>query len=897
MGEQGNAPPGPTSDWVDRDVDPTETAEWLDALDSVLERGGIERAHYLVGRLVRRARRRGAYLPYSANTAYINTIHESNQEPRPGDPGLEHRVRSIIRWNAMAMVVQANRIDSSLGGHISSFASAATLYDVGFNHFFHAPSEGHGGDLLYIQGHSAPGIYARAFLEGRISEEQLLHFRREVDGKGLSSYPHPRLMPDFWQFPTVSMGLGPLTAIYQARFMKYLEDRGIASGGNRKVWAFVGDGETDEPESLGAISLAGRERLDNLIFVINCNLQRLDGPVRGNGKIIQELEASFRGAGWRVIKLIWGSYWDPLLAKDKDGVLRKRMEEVVDGEYQAYQVRGGAYTREHFFGKYPELQEMVANMSDEDIWRLNRGGHDPAKVYAAYAEAVGHEGQPVVILAKTVKGYGTGEAGEGQNITHQIHDLHVAALKAFRDRFNIPVSDAEIAEAPFYRPPEDSPEIQYLRERREGLGGYLPARRTDAEPLAVPDLAAFESLLEGTGDREISTTMAVVRLMQLLSRDKKIGQSIVPIVPDESRTFGMEAMFRRLAIYSSVGQLYEPVDSDQVSYYREEKNGQILQEGITEAGAFSSWLAAGTAYANHGVNMIPFYIYYSMFGFQRIGDLAWLAGDAGARGFLLGGTSGRTTLNGEGLQHQDGHSHVQASLIPNCVAYDPAYAYEVAVIIQDGLRRMFAEQENVFYYVTVMNEKYSQPALPEGAEEGILRGLYRVRAAEGGSARVQLFGSGTILREVLAAAELLDADFGLGADVWSVTSYTEIARDGMDAERWNRLHPESPPRPTYVQRALEGHPGPVVAATDYVRTYAEQARPYLDRPYRVLGTDGWGRSDTRAKLREFFEVDRRYVVVASLEALAEAGEIGLDKVSEAIGRYGLDAARPNPWEA
>ena len=894
MSEAKTVPLRPGAEYLDRDEDPTETGEWLDALDSVLERGGIERVHYLVGRMVRRARRRGAYLPYSANTAYINSIHESAQKPRPGDPGLEHRVRSIIRWNAMAMVVQANRIDSSLGGHISSFASAATLYDVGFNHFFHAPSEDHGGDLLYIQGHSAPGIYARAFLEGRISEEQLLHFRREVDGKGLSSSPHPRLMPEFWQFPTVSMGLGPLTAIYQARFMKYLQDRGVTHDGKRKVWAFLGDGETDEPESLGAISLAGRERLDNLIFVVNCNLQRLDGPVRGNGKIIQELEASFRGAGWRVIKLVWGSYWDPLLAKDKDGVLRKRMEEVVDGEYQAYQVRGGAYTREHFFGKTPELREMVANMSDEDIWRLNRGGHDPAKVYAAYAEAVAHEGQPVVILAKTVKGYGTGEAGEGQNITHQIHDLHVAALKGFRDRFNIPVSDEEIASAPFYKPPEDSPEIAYMRERRKALGGYLPARRTDAAPLEIPELAAFDSLVQGTEDREVSTTMAAVRLLQLLSRDKKIGQSIVPIVPDESRTFGMEAMFRRLAIYSSVGQLYEPVDSDQVSYYREEKNGQILQEGITEAGAFSSWLAAGTAYANHGVNMIPFYIYYSMFGFQRIGDLAWLAGDAGARGFLLGGTSGRTTLNGEGLQHQDGHSHVQAALIPNCVAYDPTYAYEVAVIIQDGLRRMYADQENVFFYVTLMNEKYSQPSMPEGSEEGILAGLYRVREAGEMPLRVQLFGSGAILREVLAAAALLEEEHGIGADVWSVTSYTELARDGIAAERWNRLNPEATARTSYLGRQIEEFPGPVIAASDYVRSYPEQVRPLLDRPYTVLGTDGWGRSDTRAKLREFFEVDRRYVVIASLKALADLGEIELGRVSEAVARYGLDATKPDP---
>ena len=888
--EDRGASPGSGLD----DEDQVETQEWLDALDSVLERGGIERAHYLVGRLVRRARRKGAYLPYSANTAYVNSIPESAQAARPGDPGLEHRVRSIIRWNAMAMVVQANRVDSSLGGHISSFASAATLYDVGFNHFFHGPGDGHGGDLLYIQGHSAPGFYSRAFLEGRISEEQLVHFRREVDGRGLSSYPHPRLMPDFWQFPTVSMGLGPLTAIYQARFMKYLQDRGIVGDGKRKVWAFLGDGETDEPESLGAISLAGREQLDNLIFVVNCNLQRLDGPVRGNGKIIQELEASFRGAGWRVIKLIWGSYWDPLLAKDKDGILRKRMEEALDGEYQAYQVRGGAYTREHFFGKYPELREMVANMSDDDIWRLNRGGHDPAKVYAAYAEAVAHEGQPVVILAKTVKGYGTGEAGEGQNITHQIHDLHVAALKAFRDRFNIPVSDDAIARAPFYKPAEDSPEIQYMRQRREELGGYLPARRTDASPLEVPELSAFQALLDGTADREVSTTMGAVRLLQVLTRDSKVGQRVVPIVPDESRTFGMEAMFRRLAIYSSVGQLYEPVDSDQVSYYREEKNGQILQEGITEAGAFSSWLAAGTAHSNYGVNMVPFYIYYSMFGFQRTGDLAWLAGDAGARGFLLGGTSGRTTLNGEGLQHQDGHSHVQAALIPNCVAYDPAYAYEVAVIVQDGLRRMYADQENVFYYITITNEKYPQPKMPEGVEQGILSGLYRVHESSVDGARVQLFGSGAILREVLAAASMLKEGYGIGADVWSVTSFTELARDGVEVERRNRMNPEDPPQRSYLERQLEGCRGPVGAATDYVRAYSEQIRPYLGRSYTVLGTDGWGRSDTRAKLREFFEVDRRYVVVSSLKALADAGEIEASQVSEAIARYGLDREKPDP---
>jgi len=884
----------PLANPPDTDLDAIETGEWLDALDSVIDRLGVERAHYLVGRLIRRARRRGAYLPYHPNTAYINTISEALQKKSPGDTALEERIRSFIRWNAMAMVVQANRNDPSLGGHISSFASAATLYDVGFNHFFRAPDADNGGDLVYIQGHSAPGIYARAFLEGRLTEEQLHNFRREVDGKGLSSYPHPRLMPDFWQFPTVSMGLGPLTAIYQARFMKYLEDRGLLAPGNRKVWAFLGDGETDEPESLGAISLAGRERLDNLIFVVNCNLQRLDGPVRGNGKIIQELEASFRGAGWRVIKVIWGRYWDPLLAKDKDGHLRARMEEVLDGDYQAYQVHGGAYTREHFFGATPELREMVANMSDADIWRLNRGGHDPAKVYAAYAEAVRSDGPPTVVLAKTVKGYGTGEAGEGQNITHQIHDMHEAALKAFRDRFNIPVSDEDIAEAPFYMPPPDSPEIQYMRERRKALGGYMPVRRTDAPPLEVPGPEAFESLFEGTGDREVSTTMAVVRILQLLTRDKKIGANVVPIVPDESRTFGMDGMFRRLGIYSSVGQLYQPVDHDQVSYYREEKHGQILQEGITEPGAFSSFIAAGTSYSNHGINMIPFYIYYSMFGFQRIGDLAWLAGDAQVRGFLLGGTSGRTTLNGEGLQHQDGHSHVQASLIPSCVSYDPAYAYELAVIIQDGLRRMYRDQENVFYYITVMNEKYVQPAKPEGVEQGILRGMYLVREGGEGRLRVQLFGSGTILREVLEAADMLAQDFDVAADVWSVTSYSELAREAADVERWNMLHPGKEPRRSFVERQLAKRQGPAVAASDYVRALPEQIRGHVGRRFVVLGTDGWGRSDTRAKLRHFFEVDRNFVAVAALRALADEGELDVGRVAEAIRKYGIDPERPSP---
>lgn len=895
-----------------QDVDPQETLEWIEALDSVFEREGVDRAHYLVGRLVRRARRKGAHLPYRATTAYINTISEALQKASPGDAALEERIRSFIRWNAMAMVVQANRVDSSLGGHISSFASSATLYDVGFNHFFHAPSEEHGGDLLYIQGHVAPGIYARAFLEGRISEEELQRFRREVEPGGLSSYPHPRLMPDFWQFPTVSMGLGPLMAIYQARFMRYLSDRGLVDTTNRKIWAFLGDGETDEPESLGALSLAGREKLDNLVFVVNCNLQRLDGPVRGNGKIIQELEASFRGAGWNVIKVVWGGRWDPLLAKDTNGILRKRMEEVVDGEYQAYQVRGGAYTREHFFGASPELADMVATMSDDDIWRLNRGGHDPHKVYAAYAEAVAHTGQPTVILAKTVKGYGTGEAGEGQNVTHQMHDMAESALRAFRDRFDIPISDEEIAKAPFYAPEPDSPEMKYLHERRESLGGYLPVRTDGAPSLQVPELDVFDALLKGTGEREMSSTMAAVRILQMLTRDASLGKHIVPIVPDESRTFGMEGMFRRLGIYSSVGQLYDPVDSDQVAYYREEKDGQILQEGINEAGAMASFIAAGTSYSSHQVNMIPFYIFYSMFGFQRIGDLAWAAGDMQARGFLLGGTAGRTTLNGEGLQHQDGHSHILANTVPSCVSYDPTYAYELAVIVQDGLRRMYGENENVFYYLTVMNEKYAQPAMPEGVENGILRGMYRLPSAGGQDTsakaagetkaqapkkgrkmpRVQLLGSGTILREVLAAAEMLEHDFGVAADVWSVTSFNELARDGQETDRWNMLHPEEEKRLSFVERQLSASEGPVIAATDYMRLFSEQIRAYVPRSYRTLGTDGWGRSDSREKLRQFFEVSRDYVCISALSALAEEGQLDRSEVAKAIAKLGVDAELP-----
>ncbi|OOZ17381.1 pyruvate dehydrogenase (acetyl-transferring), homodimeric type [Solemya velum gill symbiont] len=877
-----------------KDVDPQETQEWIEALDAVIEHEGRDRAHYLLEKLIDKARRRGAYLPYSANTAYLNTIPEHLQERYPGDRAVERRIRSLTRWNAMAMVVQANRISTELGGHIASFASSATLYDVGMNHFFHARDENHGGDLVFFQGHSAPGIYSRAYLEGRLSKDQMHNFRQEVDGEGLSSYPHPWLMPDFWQFPTVSMGLGPIMAIYQARFMNYLHDREMIDAGKRKVWAFLGDGETDEPESLGAITLAGREKLDNLVFVVNCNLQRLDGPVRGNGKIIQELEAIFRGAGWNVIKVVWGSFWDPLLARDKSGLLRKRMEECVDGDYQAYKARGGKYTREHFFGEYPELKELVANMSDEDIFRLNRGGHDPAKVFSAYSAAMNHKGQPTVILAKTVKGYGMGEAGEGQNTTHSQKKMGDKSLRAFRDRFNIPIPDDELSSTPFYKPAEDSTEAIYLKERREALGGSFPSRLDDVETLEIPPLETFKSLLESSGDRELSTTMVFVRFLTTLIRDKQVGKRVVPIVPDEARTFGMEGMFRQLGIYSSSGQLYEPEDSDQLMWYREDSKGQILQEGINEAGAMSEWTAAATAYSSHGVSMIPFYIYYSMFGFQRIGDLAWAAGDMQARGFLIGGTAGRTTLAGEGLQHQDGHGHLVASTIPNCVSYDPCFAYELVTILHDGMRRMYVDKDRVFYYVAVMNENYAQPAMPEGSEEGILKGMYRF--SEGGKAkqRVQLLGSGTILREVIAAAELLQNDFGIAADVWSVTSFNELRRDGIDTERWNMLHPDEAPKRSYVEEQLSGTEGPVIAATDYIRTYADQIRPYIDRSYFTLGTDGFGRSDMREALRRFFEVNRYYIVVAALKALADDGEIAASAVKKAIEKYDINPEKPNP---
>jgi pyruvate dehydrogenase E1 component len=877
------------------DIDPEETQEWIESLDSVLEREGPERAHFLLERLIDKTRRSGAYLPFSATTAYVNTIPLSQQRPIPGDQAIEHSIRSVIRWNAAAMVVHANRKSSELGGHIASFASAATLYDVGFMHFFRAPTEDNKGDLVFFQGHSAPGIYARAFLEGRISEEQLIAFRQEAVGEnGLSSYPHPWLMPNFWQFPTVSMGLGPLMAIYQARFMKYLEDRGIQPEQGRKVWAFMGDGEMDEPESLGAISLAARENLDNLIFVINCNLQRLDGPVRGNSKIIQELEAVFRGAGWNVLKVVWGSYWDHLLAKDKSGMLHRLMEETVDGEYQNCKAKGGAYTREHFFGKYPETRELVADMSDEDIWRLNRGGHDPHKVYAAYAEATEAVDRPTVILAKTVKGYGMGEAGEGQNITHSQKKMGEDALKAFRDRFNIPVSDDKIADAPFYRFPEDSEEMRYMRSAREKLGGYMPVRSDTAEPLVVPGLEVFDALLKDSGDREISTTMAFVRMLSSLARDKNIGKNIVPIVPDEARTFGMEGMFRQLGIYSFKGQLYEPMDSDQVMYYREDVKGQILEEGINEAGSMSSWIAAGSAYSAHGVSMIPFYIFYSMFGFQRIGDLAWAAGDMQVRGFLMGGTAGRTTLAGEGLQHQDGHSLVVAGTIPNCVSYDPTFAYELAVIIHSGLKRMYQMKENLFYYITVMNENYHHPALPKDAEEGIIKGIYCLEEGEENGLKVQLMGSGTILREVIEAGKLLKQDFKINADVWSATSINELAREAKSCSRWNRLHPTKKARRSYLETQLQGRKGPVIAATDYIRAYPEQIREYVPSRFVTLGTDGFGRSDTREKLRVFFEVNRYHIVVAALKALADDGEIENKVVQQAIRKYQIDPEKPNP---
>jgi pyruvate dehydrogenase E1 component len=884
---------------IDHDSDPIETQEWLDALDAVLETEGADRAHYLLEKLIDMARRSGAHLPYKATTAYLNTIPVSKEAHIPGDLAIEQRLRSIIRWNAIALVLQASRKNKELGGHLSSFASSATLYDVGFNHFFKATNESGEGDLIYFQGHSSPGIYARAFLEGRLSQEQMENFRQEVDGKGLSSYPHPWLMPNFWQFPTVSMGLGPIQAIYQARFLKYLNDRELAKTQKRKVWAFMGDGECDEPESLGAISLAGREKLDNLIFVINCNLQRLDGPVRGNGKIIQELEGVFRGAGWNVIKVIWGQYWDPLLARDSEGKLLKIMEETVDGEYQNYKSKGGAFTREHFFGKDPSLLEMVANMSDADIWRLNRGGHDPTKVYAAYHSAVHHKGQPTVILAKTVKGYGMGESGEGKNISHQVKKMNLEALKHFRNRFNVPIDDKDLESTPFYHPGEDSPEIKYMRKQRTALGGYLPIRRQKSKALIIPALNSFESILKGSNGREISTTMAFVRMLNLLLKDHNINQHIVPIIPDEARTFGMEGMFRQIGIYSSVGQLYDPVDSDQLMYYREDRKGQILEEGINEAGAMSSWIAAATSYSSNDLPMIPFYIFYSMFGFQRIGDLAWAAGDMQARGFLIGATYGKTTLNGEGLQHQDGHSHLVASTIPNCVSYDPAFSYEIVVIIQEGMRRMYEEQENVFYYVTTLNENYCHEEMPKNTKEGILKGMYLLKSSSlkkitKKSLMVQLMGSGAILNEVIAAADLLKKDFKIHSDIWSVTSFNELARDGQKVTRHNLLHPDSPAQISYVETCLKEKNGPVIVSTDNIKSYAEQIRAYIPQAYTVLGSDGFGRSDSRENLRRFFEIDRYFVVLAALKALFDENKVDQKLLNKAIKLYSIDIHKPNP---
>ena len=877
------------------DLDPLETQEWLESIDAVLKVHGPERAHYLLEKLTDHARRSGAYLPFKPNTAYVNTISPGQEKDYPGDRSLERRIEAYIRWNALAMVVNTNKESSEYGGHIASYASAATLYEVGFNHFWRAPTQTHPGDSIFFQGHAAPGIYSRAFLEGRLSEEQLRHFRKEVVYKGgLSSYPHPWLMPEFWQFPTVSMGLGPMMAIYQARFQRYLEHRGVVPPSDRRVWAFLGDGEMDEPESMGAITMPVREKLDNLVFVINCNLQRLDGPVRGNGKIIQELEAAFLGAGWNVVKVIWGSRWDPLLARDTKGLLRRVMEECVDGEYQNFKAKGGAYTRENFFGKYPELKEMVANMSDDDIWRLNRGGHDYQKVFNAYHAATTCKGQPTVVLAKTVKGFLMGRWGESQNITHQQKKLDTEALKEFRNRIYIPVSDEAIAKNPFQKPADDSEEMKYLREHRKALGGPLPQRRTSAPALQVPPLGAFDSLLQGTGDREISTTMALVRILQTLVKDKNIGGHIVPIVPDEARTFGMEGMFRAIGIYSSVGQLYTPQDADQLMYYREDKKGQILEEGINEPGAMCSFIAAGTAYANHGVNMVPFYIYYSMFGFQRVGDFIWAAADIQARGFLVGGTAGRTTLAGEGLQHQDGHSQLVATTIPNCIAYDPTFAYELAVIVHNGMHRMYENQENVFYYISCMNENYEHPAMPAGAEEGILQGMYLFRTGGRGKVRANLLGSGTILREVLAAAEILEKEYGVPADVFSVPSFSEVRREALDAERWNLLHSDQPPRVPYVQTLLAGRSGPFIAATDYMKIVPDQIRQWVPNRYVVLGTDGFGRSDAREALRRFFEVDRGHIVLAALKALADDGKIDMATVQSCMQRFDIDPAKPNP---
>lgn len=882
------------------DLDPIETQEWLDSLESVLEAEGVERAHYLLESMIEKARRNGAHLPYDATTAYLNTIPAGQEPTMPGDQTIETKIRHAIRWNAMMMVLRGSKKDLELGGHISSFASSAMLYDVGFNHFFRAPNDKDGGDYLFVQGHVSPGIYSRAFIEGRLSAGQLDNFRQEVDGEGISSYPHPKLMPDFWQFPTVSMGLGPMQAIYLARFLKYLTNRGLKDCSDQRVWCFMGDGEVDEPESLGAIGLASREGLDNLTFVINCNLQRLDGPVRGNGKIIQELEGTFRGAGWEVFKVIWGRYWDPLIARDTTGKLLELMNETVDGEYQNFKANGGKYTRENFFGKYPELKEMVSNMSDDDIWRLNRGGHDPVKVYAAYKQATETKGRPQVILAKTVKGYGMGTAGEGKNIAHNVKKMDIDSVKHYRDRFNIPVSDEEIGDLPYYKFAEDSPEMEYLRAKREALHGYMPVRLAQSShDLPAPPLKAFEAVTKGSGDREISTTMAFVRVLTVLLKDKQMGKNVVPIIPDEARTFGMEGLFRQVGIYANQGQKYVPQDADQVAFYREDKKGQVLQEGINELGAMASFVAAGTSYSTNDLPMLPVYIYYSMFGFQRVGDMAWAAGDSQCRGFLIGGTAGRTTLNGEGLQHQDGHSHVQAGLIPNCVSYDPTYGYEVAVITRDGTRRMLEEQENVFYYLTVMNENYVQPAMPEGCEEGIIRGIYQLDNVGKSKAKVNLLGSGTILVQVREAAKILAEKYNVESLVFSATSFNELGRDGIDADRFNMLHPDGEQKVPYITKVLSetGHDGPTIATTDYIKAYADQVRAFVPGQYRVLGTDGFGRSDSRENLRRHFEVDANYITFAALYELSKQGQFDKKALAKAIDELGIDADKINPLYA
>ena len=884
-----------------KDINPEETNEWLEALENIIEEGGPKRAHYILEKLIDKARRKGTYLPFRATTAYLNSIDVEDEPKMPGDRDIERRIRSAIRWNATIMVLRASKKNLELGGHIASFQSSATLYDVGFNHFFRAPNEKDGGDLIFFQGHIAPGIYARSFLEGRITKEQMDNFRQEVDGQGLSSYPHPKLMPDYWQFPTVSMGLGPIQAIYQARFLKYLTNRGIKDCSEQKVYCFMGDGECDEPESLGAISLAGREGLDNLVFIINCNLQRLDGPVRGNGKIIQELEGNFRGNGWRVVKVIWGRHWDALLQKDKSGKLLQLMEETVDGEYQNFKQKGGAYTREHFFNKYPETAKLVENMSDQDIFALNRGGHDPLKVYAAYKAAEKTKDRPTVILAKTVKGYGMGEAAEGKNIAHGVKKVDSDALRKFRDRFRIPFSDEELEKLPYLTFDEDSVEMKYMKARRAELHGFVPQRlKKFTNKLEIPSLTEFESITKGSGDREISTTMAFVRILNILVKDKNIGKQIVPIVPDEARTFGMEGMFRQIGIYSNEGQKYVPQDRDQVAYYKEDKEGQVLQEGINELGAMGSWAAAATSYSVNDVPMIPFYIYYSMFGFQRTGDMAWAAGDLRARGFLVGGTAGRTTLNGEGLQHEDGHSHILANTIPSCISYDPTYGYELAVIVQDGINRMYGEkQEDVFYYLTTMNENYKQPAMPEGVEEGILKGIYKLDTVDAANDyKVKLLGSGTILEQVRQAADILASEYGVKSDVYSVTSYNEITREAQDVERYNLLHPDEEDKTPYLTTVLgEDKDNIIVSATDYMKIYSEQIRAYVKGSFKTLGTDGFGRSDSRANLREHFEVDANFIVYATLYLLVENGKLDKKVLNEAIAKFKINPNKINPLYA